>query len=588
MNRDLQRIKKKFGEKMSHFCREHFSTILEREGVLSSILENHFEPNHNLYDDIIQLGAKKRFVNQIYFWSEEKEAELPVTNKMPQELLREVGYTLYECKNESDIQSFKKYYAEGEKLCTFHTQRLNRCIVFFAVHERALDLNRKDFLCPKRQDAYGTSVISIQFTHKKPNRLSIKNRYNHMVENPDATFSNNLENIIPGLTRSFEKYYHLNIKNIQQNFELAGYVLANDGKFYKYNYEIHDIYYCPHNIIIDKGEVIRYKEERFLLCDYFLFDIKNKTLHSYDKDIIQDSFQLCFQNIENIKITKTKDVKQVVVEMDGNKQVIIHLNSLQQIVKIQMDSILEIGDNFLECNHVLKEFYANSLKKVGHAFLYQNKELIVLEVRFLEEVGNYFCAQNKAMKQLILPHIKRTGHSFFRDNYCIHDIFFPSLEEVADYFLTSNHAIVTAFFPRLTKVGNSFLANNEKICSFFGEFLEEVGHGFLYSALEINVLSVPKLKKVGNHFMARSYLKKFYAQSLEEVGQCCFYFNPYLKVFDAPHLKKIGEGSLRYNEFLRVKSFLLCLKNYLIKKETKSGFTLTLTKSLLGKDQDYK
>ena len=40
-------------------------------------------------------------------------------------------------------------------------------------------------------------MISIQFTKDDAHTLSIKNRYNHSVNDPDATFSNNLDNIIP-------------------------------------------------------------------------------------------------------------------------------------------------------------------------------------------------------------------------------------------------------------------------------------------------------------------------------------------------------------------------------------------------------
>lgn len=84
-------------------------------------------------------------------------------------------------------------------------------LCFFAVKKNADEIKRENFTNPQRQDEYGTSVISIQFSKGTINDLSIKNRYNHSVNNPDATFSNNLENIKPGLTNSFEQHYGLNI-----------------------------------------------------------------------------------------------------------------------------------------------------------------------------------------------------------------------------------------------------------------------------------------------------------------------------------------------------------------------------------------
>ena len=85
-------------------------------------------------------------------------------------------------------------------LCSFAIKRLQTHHVFFAVKDNALNLKRSDFINPLREDEYSTSVISIQFTKGFNNRISIKSRYNHSVDNPDATFYNNLENIVPGLT----------------------------------------------------------------------------------------------------------------------------------------------------------------------------------------------------------------------------------------------------------------------------------------------------------------------------------------------------------------------------------------------------
>ena len=155
---------------------------------------------------------------------------------------------------------------------------------FFAVKTNVDEIKRENFPNPERQDEYGTSVISIQFTKDENCTLSIKNRYNHTVPNPDATFSNNLDNIIFGLTYNFEKYYGFKQKYIN-DFELKGYVRANDGKYYKYNYEINNIYYCPNNIIIDNFEVKRLPKEKYLLFDYFILDLQNKRLQLYDDSI---------------------------------------------------------------------------------------------------------------------------------------------------------------------------------------------------------------------------------------------------------------------------------------------------------------
>ena len=49
---ELAKIKKIFGESMSHYVRDKYPTILEDEGILLSILLENFSPNKQLYDDI--------------------------------------------------------------------------------------------------------------------------------------------------------------------------------------------------------------------------------------------------------------------------------------------------------------------------------------------------------------------------------------------------------------------------------------------------------------------------------------------------------------------------------------------------------
>ena len=304
---DLKLIKDKYGEKMMHFCRSAFPTILETTGLLYNLLKDHFEFSRFLYEDIENEAAFDMFRKYIYSMLNEEQATV-ASEKTPKELFEELGYDFYECKTEEEIQRFKIYYKKEEELCTFSGGRLKSCHVFFAVKKDAEIIQRKDE--PKRQDEYGTSVISIQFTKGDTNTLSIKNRYNHTVSNPDATFSNCLETITPGLTDSFEKTYNLNInQNDSRSFELAGYVKANDGKYYKYNYEINNIYYCPNNIIIDNYNVIRtYEEkEKYLVLDYFILDLVTKKIFEYDD--LFDPFTDSIQNIKKIDIIKDKNTQ---------------------------------------------------------------------------------------------------------------------------------------------------------------------------------------------------------------------------------------------------------------------------------------
>ena len=234
MNYDLKIIKKKFGENMMKLSRELFPTLLEEKGLLSGIFLDNFNPSKMLYDDIKKEHLEKEFKMFIYGFLNKDEV-IENSKKTPKELFEEIGYDFYECETEEDIKKFKKYYARGEELCTFNDKRLDKCYIFFVVKKNVDEIKREKFKNPIREDEYGTSVMSIQFTRDETHTLSIKNRYNHALleGNPDATYRNNLENIAPGLTKSFENIYGLKQFNPSVNFEMKNYVRGKDGKFYK-------------------------------------------------------------------------------------------------------------------------------------------------------------------------------------------------------------------------------------------------------------------------------------------------------------------------------------------------------------------
>ena len=312
---ELKRIKRKYGEDFMRLCRELFPTILEKDGQLEEILSLSFAGNsRTLCQDIVDARLEEDFKDYIYGKISAQILERKLTiEKNPYELFNEVGYDLIECLTEDEIQEFRKYYEPNEELCTFNGGRLNRCVVFFAVKKNVENIKREDFETPQREDEYGTSVMGIQFNREGMCTVSIKNRYNHTVNNPDATYGNDLDRIVPGLTQSFaillEKEYglKLNSANVEE-FEIPGYVVADDGRYYKYNVEMNGLYYCPGNIVIQDGTPKKLeKKESQILIDYFVLDMRNKIIKLYDTKLT-DSFLDAFQNLSesSIEIEKSK------------------------------------------------------------------------------------------------------------------------------------------------------------------------------------------------------------------------------------------------------------------------------------------
>ena len=177
-SKELRKIKKIYGERFMHLCRDLFPTLLETEGKLLDILTSTFSRNcSDLYEIITENELEEEFKEFIYGKVDmEKNEKAAVEKKTPYELLEEAGYDLFECTSEKEVQSYKRYYAPGEELCTFNGGRLDRCVVFFAVRKDVNEIKREDYIQPSREDKYGTSVMGIQFNRYGRCTVSIKNR----------------------------------------------------------------------------------------------------------------------------------------------------------------------------------------------------------------------------------------------------------------------------------------------------------------------------------------------------------------------------------------------------------------------------
>ncbi len=551
MDQDLKLIKKKYGENMAKLCRSLFPTLLETKGLLPKLLIDNFEPNRGLYQDLVDQEIEIEFKNYIYGLVNIENKDEIKTNKTPKELLREAGYDLYECETEEEIQQFKKYYALGEELCTFRGGRLNRCRVFFAIKKDADKIKRAEYPNPKRQDEYGTSVISIQFTNDPTHTLSIKNRYNHKVNNPDSTFSNNLDNIIEGLTESFEDEYGLIQKHKNDNFELGGYVKASDGKFYKYNREINNIYYCPNNIIIDNFEVKRYEKEKYIVMDYFILDLVNKKIKLYDEKIT-DAFLDTIGNIEKIEIEKKKLEKQLIIKVKNREDIKIILNEDNEIIRLTNPNVERVGNQFLYLNTALQELNLPNLQKIGDYFLRWNRALKELDLPSVQKIGNGFLRNDGYLQEVNLPNLQKVGNEFLHLNVYLKKLTLQNLKEVGDGFLAGNRLLQEITIPNLEKTGDDFLSSNETLLELSLPNLQQVGYSFLRWNRDLKKLNLPKLKEVGDSFLYSNYsLQSLYLPSLQKVKKSFLFLNCYLQELNLPNLKKVGDNFLYFNDSLQ-------------------------------------
>ena len=471
---DLKVIKKKYGEKMSHLCRELFPTILENEGELSNLMLDNFEPSKFLYEDIIKSNSIENFKNYVYSkYIKEQEAKEVSIEETPEQLMAKVGYILKECHTEEEMQVYKKYYKEDEVICTLERiGRLKKCRVFFAVKKNVDEIKRENFKYPRRQDEYGTSVISIQFSKDASHYLSIKNRYNHTVEDCDATFSNDLDNIVAGLTDSFAYHYGLKQRVKQGGMGLLGYTQDVNGKYYKYNYEINNVYYCPNNIIIYNGVVKKFDKEKFIVIDYFILDLVNKRIIDYSNT--GDSFTRDLNNIKKITVINEQDNKIIIINIESEKPIVIKLDKYNRITGYFNDNLFEIKNQFMIHNRHLKEARFSNIKKIGNYAFYHKKLTEFYFPNCLIEIGDYAFAENN-LKQVIMPDsVVSLGSRAYANNKIEILKFSNNITYIGEGAF-ANNKLISLTIPKNNTIIKSFTyANNNLIEVNFHENVKEI------------------------------------------------------------------------------------------------------------------
>lgn len=484
MNDELKKIKKIYGEETMHLCRSLFPSILEHKGLLLSILEEHFAHTKCLAQELIKQNQVAAFKSYIfsYFYVENNLPDLP---ESASGLLKKAGYTLYECNTEEEIQSFKKYYAPKEKLCTFDGGRLNGHYVFFAVKDNVDDIKRENFDKPQREDEYGTSVVSIQFS-KDPdfNDVQIKNRYNHKVENPDDTYFNNLDNIIPGLTRSFEKDYHLRITPKScPSLKLENFIQGTDGKFHRFYMQQSNIFFCENNYLIKKriinGRVTDILEddktfikekERYIFMDTYVMDLKEKKMINLVPNFAND-FDRILDDATNITVTRTSDDRKITITNDDNTVTEITLDAFGNIISFSSPSLTSIGNDFMRTNLALK----------------------TINIPNVTSIGNNFLIINTALEELSLPKVVSIGNSFCSSNTAITKVDASLLATVGNDFLNASKSLVNLELPNLLKTGKSFLGECDNLKYLTVPKLQSIGDYFLYQNSTMESLNLPSL-----------------------------------------------------------------------------------------------
>ena len=572
MNKDLEIIKKKYGENMAKLCRRLFPTILETEGALPELLLNSFEPTRCLYEDIANNDLNGTFKDFIFSQFTTEEKVYQDIEETPEELMEKAGYKLIKCETDEDVKSFMKYYKENELLCTFRDdKRIDTHIIFFAVKNNVDEIKREDFDTPRRQDEYGTSVISIQFAKGETNTLSIKNRYNHSVLGCDATFSNDLDNIYPGLTDSFKKYYNINLVAKEQCYNFPGYINTITNKRFKYNQEVDNSYYCENNVVINQGNAIQYDKSRYEVLDYFILDKVNKTITCP----IKDGFTEDFKNVKKIDIKNNKkdETRTFKITKEDGTWFKFDVDKRNRIISYTNYFKTHLENNFLFRNLTLKEintpnvrtigerclFYCKNIKKLNFPILetmgedafHDIKELEELHAPYLKEMGDYCFYSLSRMKKFDLPSLEKMGEYCFIHEQSLTELNLPNLKTMGAHSFYSNLNLTKFNAPKLIKMGDACLIKNVSLKEFYVPSLEVMGCNVLQDNLGLEELDASNLRKMGLCcFYNNENIKKLVLPKLEHMGARCFWNNKKLTKLNLPSLKTMDKDCFKENQII--------------------------------------
>ncbi|MBQ6027098.1 MAG: hypothetical protein IJL21_00895 [Alphaproteobacteria bacterium] len=515
----FKQIKKQNGEAVAKVLR---SEVLLDIPNLAHILE--FAGN-----DPEKIKALAPVIREIYKTQNTPEYQ---TNKTPLELLSQAGYDAFVVTTEKQKNSIKKYYRSGEEICTFRDpHRHENNYMIHAVKRGADKIQPSDH--PEREDEYGTSVISIQIA-KTGGFISIKNRYNHTVNNPDATFNNNPDNIIHGLSNSLKKYFNVEF-NTTENPLPDNYRMVND-QFVYFNHEIENTYFGP-DYYFSGSTITKLNTGYEIMLDYFVLDTRTGEV----KDVVgvKGSTHKILQGLlKNKKIsirTNPNNKHERMIFADD-----AHVLSFEKgtITELNLPDIKSIDDSFLAYTQNLRKLYAPKLETVGNEFLSSNKQLTELDLPSLKEVGHNFVSRNAFIRKFNAPLLEKTGSCFLMENQGLTKLELPSLKELADYCLKDNIALSKLYVPKLEIIGPISLMENVMLTELDLPKVREIGGGVLKANKNLAHLHAPKVEKIGDHVMLENLgLIELNLPALQEVGDNFLSENRKLKKFYAPKLK---------------------------------------------------
>ena len=455
MKEDFLWIKKFYGEHIAKLCREIVPELFEEPSLVPRLLQVCFAPHTELYQDMLSLG-KYNIRNYMYSRLDRKE-ELFSTPKSAKELLADAGYRLFVCSCPDDISTFRSCYDPEELLCTFKDGVENRfkdAYYFFLAKDNAFSLRREDFKNPQRDDEYSKSLICLQIDRVNHN-IKMCSRYNHTVDFADSMYSNNLDNIVPGLRYAMQRDFNIKISQ-RECVDFAEMHKLNYVEFgpyrtmYKYNEHLNNKYYCPNNVVLDEDKAVVVDKATTTLLDYYVLDYKNHEMYSYD-----DTLKDCYHHKKFKKCDLLSDEKYDTykITFEDDNELYLMSDKMHRIVAVTDNDSGDVGDNYFGFCHHIVEVNMNKVHTAGDNFVGSSSALRNINAPYFEQVGDDFAAYSSRVKYINFDYLKSCGDSFFQCNIAATEVVLPDLIHMGGFAFAQNTIINRVVLPNAEYLG---------------------------------------------------------------------------------------------------------------------------------------
>ncbi len=332
--------------------------------------------------------------------------------------------------SEDEKNMIRPYYRSDEEICTLKDPTRHEIkYMINAVKRNVADIKRENFKKIRREDEYGTSVISIQVS-RNGGDISIKNRYNHTLdretgENPDNTFNSNPDLISEGLSSALRQ--ELGVDFYTTIVEIPYWHVRFGRCLFHYEHEVYGVYFSKDHYLKD-GQVKPLKDCLDIGGSYLS---KDGDLLLFDQRRGSGLFNVLNNeaNGKKLKFETKGDLSYVYVgdrllaKLKGSDMIGLYLKETMSLPdgfmskaplleEFEAPNLLHIGDDVFKEAPCLKKVDAPNCLFAGSDALKESNEVVINMPNVFKEGKNTHLKTNPMLGENILSLSKRCPVEF--------------------------------------------------------------------------------------------------------------------------------------------------------------------------------